>query len=306
MTKNLLTCLAPISVALFLILSFPNVLFSFNNEVSEILGTYCRSNGPKALLHELYVYILSSKNSIEDKNNVIKYLFDSLSKNNKPKNLSNPSRLIAELNNFFKTTTDINLTKEQQLFLGWHLAPENFMYEHNLNDPSGDAVVGWDNYIECLENGDRRLFTFGLMGCTALVAIAPTCEMLLSHYAGVDNAKQVRIAMHFLKRFPESRFYCIGPCAASLATVLRSRGVDNPISVHIKTPYYKTSYSVMLYRQEQQVTIWHSENPLDLTRPRLPVWLDSLQGEAYQMGDASWIYPDTPFVRTAFMDWPQW
>lgn len=144
------------------------------------------------------------------------------------------------------------LGEAQRLFLEWSfLAPRN--YASVLQKPDRRVVVGWNASAELSGQQDFKMYTFGLIGCTGIFALAPDGSAHLSHYDEVVNGSQFCMLNDFLNRHPGADIYVTGATADRMAQHIRYETDGLNIFVHVKEQYFGLSYALCFTRSNGEL-----------------------------------------------------
>ncbi|MEK6766040.1 MAG: hypothetical protein AABY49_07460 [Planctomycetota bacterium] len=205
------------------------------------------------------------------------------------------ARYFSTPNKFFR------LTKAQRLFLKWHFsAPRN--YKSNIEEIKNSYVLGWNEHINIIGNKDFDLYTFGIIGCTAIIAVLQDGSIQVSHFDGAVNKEQLKQLYHFTNKELLPKIFIIGLSARKVAEAVL---VKIPkVFVHEKKliNWRTESYAVRVYRKDGCLKIKNSCSRIS------EKYISSIHnrdyGKWFSYGDFSQIYAsgicyfqETPFSK---------
>lgn len=152
----------------------------------------------------------------------------------------------------------VPLGKAQRLFLEWHFqAPDD--YGSLLETAHSEAVIGWNHEAEF--EGKQDLYTFGLIGCTFVAALAPDGSAYLFHQ---DNSVYEKLEgmIAFLKEHPKSELYVVGHAAYPVAQAISEQVRPQTLRVAVKKDFLDTSLTVHLERTDDGSKLYIASRPV--------------------------------------------
>ena len=168
-------------------------------------------------------------------------------------------RILADF--FREHGSALHLGEAQRLFLEWHFtAPGD--YGSVLARPSGRYVVGWNAHVDVIGSAEWRLYTFGLIGCAAVFALAEDGAAHLSHYDREVNPTPVALLERFVSDHGDADVYLVGYHARKVAAAIAGRVGVRSRSVHAKPTYLAHTYSVRISRGPEGLRLEHASSPV--------------------------------------------
>lgn len=166
--------------------------------ITSAVQSYLNTNGPEAFLDEIYNLLgnqpiakVNARNmELADALGVLwavnQGLNAGIKESTAPKSFFNEHRT-AFLNNlswlFGESIVGGDLPEHQRYFLEWHFGSGSW-YRNNIKKAGRTGVVGWNSALYVRGGGDFTLYTFGLVGCTAIFAEADDGSAYMAHAEG--------------------------------------------------------------------------------------------------------------------------
>ncbi|MCJ8331463.1 MAG: hypothetical protein HRT89_05020 [Lentisphaeria bacterium] len=276
--------------------------------------TYIKKHGLKAFAEEYYNLLGTKPTAVINEKNkhlalalgLADFVKDLPVKVSKKKVLTavGPKRFKADrksLSAFFLEQNAL-LDGAQQQMLGWHFAASD-NYASVMSNDKRLVSVGWNVSAEIKGGKDFSSYTFGMVGCTALAAVAGDGSVHFSHFDGVANGTQVKIFSDFQKRFANPDVYVIGYHAKTLAAAVKSVNSKLRIYVHAKAKYLETNYTVHLARKNGELIISHASTAV--AGDYISSIHNGSYGRWFAHGRFSEILPpaDKSFVKTSLIEY---